>query len=81
MLQRSPSIISFIFIENESYDEKIFNILKYLKTDEITFLGAFNFVEIFSAEDMKKYEKLLTESEELLKVTAIEEEFYDECTK
>ena len=57
------------------------DILKYLKTDEITFLGAFNFVEIFSAEDMKKYEKLLAESEELLKVTAIEEKFYDECRK
>ena len=57
------------------------DILKYLKTDEITFLGAFNFVEIFSAEDMKKYEKLLAESDELLKVTAIEEEFYDACTK
>lgn len=57
------------------------DILKYLKTDEITFLGAFNFVEIFSAEDMKKYEKLLAESEDSLKVTANEEGFYDEHTK
>lgn len=38
------------------------DIMKYLKTNEITFVGAFSFVEILSSEDMERYEKLLCES-------------------
>ena len=51
------------------------DIMNYLKTDEISFLGAYNFIEIFSAEDMKKYEKLLSESENLLNEKVLEEGF------
>ena len=41
-------------------------VLNYLKTDEITFLGAFHFIEILSSEDIKQYEEFISASEESL---------------